>query len=169
MTSRDSKSPSAGPLSPKPALAPDEDSRGSTTTIRYDAAMCGNDSVNAISNRILAGFFDMELIDQPSLTSSPEICLFRVRCRVQPGLAFLNFLRQFQQSRIYFRGDDPNYYVSHLLSPDTLQCINYSEEFTRILEVTVSSMACDKGIHIRFLHFINQSGIQLWDKTRAIP
>ncbi|KAH8742747.1 hypothetical protein F5883DRAFT_385564, partial [Diaporthe sp. PMI_573] len=109
--------------------------------IRYDSTKCGNNSIELISNRILADFFYIELIDQPCLAGSPEICLLRLRCRVQPGQARSIILRKFQQSRIYFRGDEPNYYISHLLPPDVLQSINNGEPFSRIIEVMVSSPA----------------------------
>jgi hypothetical protein len=101
----------------QPCLELDEDFQGSSTIIRYDAAKCGNNSIELISNRILADFFYIKLINQPCLAGSPEICLLRLRCRVQPGPAFSNILRKFRQGRIYFRGDEPNYYVSHLLPP----------------------------------------------------
>ncbi|KAH8755013.1 hypothetical protein F5883DRAFT_371935, partial [Diaporthe sp. PMI_573] len=100
------------------------------------------------SNRILADFFYIKLVNQPCLTSSPKICLLRLRCRVQPGQALSIILRKFQQSRIYFRGDEPNYYVSHLLPPDGLQCSNTGEPFSRIIEVMVSSPASNISVKI---------------------
>jgi hypothetical protein len=90
----------------------------------------------------------MELISQPSLTSSPEICILRLRCRVQPGLALSVILRKFQQSRIYFRGDEPNYYISHLLPVDALQRINSGDAFSRIIEVVVSAPASKISVKI---------------------
>ncbi|KAH8745484.1 hypothetical protein F5883DRAFT_390634, partial [Diaporthe sp. PMI_573] len=116
--------------------------------IRYDSTKCGNNSIELTSNRILADFFYIELIDQPCLAGSPEICLLRLRCRVQPGPAFSNILRKFRQSRIYFRGDEPNYYVSHLLPPDVLKCINHGEGFSRIIEVMVSPPASKISVKI---------------------
>ncbi|KAH8745915.1 hypothetical protein F5883DRAFT_702007, partial [Diaporthe sp. PMI_573] len=92
--------------------------------------------------------FYVELVDQPCLASSPEICLLRLRCRVQPGQALSIILRKFQQSRIYFRGDEPNYYISHLLPPDVLQSINNGEPFSRIIEVMVSSRASKISVKI---------------------
>ncbi|KAH8761508.1 hypothetical protein F5883DRAFT_382882, partial [Diaporthe sp. PMI_573] len=116
--------------------------------IRYDAAACGHDSIDSISNRILADFFYIELIDQPCLASSPEVCLLRLKCRVQPGPASPNTLRKFRKSRIYFRGDEPNYNISHLMSSDTLECINHGGDFSRIIEVMVSSPASEISVKI---------------------
>ncbi|KAH8749333.1 hypothetical protein F5883DRAFT_388154, partial [Diaporthe sp. PMI_573] len=104
--------------------------------------------IDSISNRILADFFYIELIDQPCLASRPEICLLRLRCRVPPGPAFSHLLRKFQQSRIYFRGDEPNYYISHLIPSDTLQGINFGREFSRIIEVMVSPPASKISVKI---------------------
>lgn len=128
--------------------APDENSRGRSTIIRYNATVCGNESIDSMSNRILANFFYIELIDKPCLASRPEICLLNIRCRVEPGPTLFNILRKFRQSRVYFRGDEPNYYISHLLPPEALQCISSSEEFTRIIEVMVSWTASEISVKI---------------------
>jgi hypothetical protein len=120
------------------------DSLGNNTVIRYDAFVSGNDSTDSISNCLLANFFYIELINQPCFASGPEICLLRLRCRGQ----FSNILRKFRQSRIYFRGNEPNYYISYLLAPDALQCSDYGEEFGRIIEVMVSSPASKISVKI---------------------
>jgi hypothetical protein len=57
-------------------------------------------------------------------------------------------LRKFQQSRIYFRGDEPNYYITHLIPSDTLQGIDFGREFSRIIEVMVSSPASKISVKI---------------------
>jgi hypothetical protein len=128
--------------------APDADFQGSSSIVRYDVTLCGNDLIGSISNRILADFFYIELVDRPCLAGSPEICLLRLRCRVQPGPAFSNIVRKFRQSRIYFRGEEPNYYISHLLPPDALHGINCGEDFTRLIEVMVSSPASKISVKI---------------------
>ncbi|KAH8747480.1 hypothetical protein F5883DRAFT_698328, partial [Diaporthe sp. PMI_573] len=107
--------------------------------------------IDSISNRILADFFYVELIDQSRPASRPDICLLRLRCRVEPGPALSNILRKFQQSRIYFRGDEPNYYISHLLPPDALQRIKNGEKFTRNIEVMLSSLASEISVKIEGL------------------
>ncbi|KAH8742450.1 hypothetical protein F5883DRAFT_372676, partial [Diaporthe sp. PMI_573] len=104
--------------------------------------------IDSISNRILADFFYVELIDLPYFASSSEICLLRLRCRLQPGPAFSNISRKFRQSRIYFRGDEPNYYISHLMSSGTIECINYGGDFCRTIEVMVSSPASEISVKI---------------------
>jgi hypothetical protein len=113
--------------------------RGTSTVIRYDDATCGKESIVSMSNCILTNFFYVELIDRSHLKGTPEVCLLKLRCRVQQRPALSNILLKFRESRIYFRGDEPNDHVSHLLPLGAVNYLNQDDAFFRIIEVMVSS------------------------------